>query len=133
MKFSNIKPISIDAALLILRLSFGVLLAYNHGLDKLESFIKDSSDFYNFMGLGPSVSFALAVFAELVCALFLSVGLFTRYALIPLIITFAVAVFSVHNGDALADKEHALLYLTAFVALFFSGPGRYSVDAKIIK
>lgn len=85
------------------------------------------------MGLGPSVSFALAIFAELVCALLLSVGLFTRYALIPLIITFAVAVFSVHGADALSDKEHALLYLMTFLTLFLSGPGKYSIDAKIIK
>lgn len=133
MKFSTIKPISIDAALLILRMSFGLLLAYDHGLDKLESYLKDSSDFYNFMGLGPSVSFALAIFAELVCALLLSLGLFTRYALIPLIVTFAVAVFSVHGADALSDKEHALLYLMAFITLFLSGPGKYSIDAKIIK
>lgn len=133
MKFSNTKPISIDAALLILRISFGLLLAYNHGLDKLESYLKDSSDFYNFIGLGPSVSFALAVFAELVCAFLLSLGLFTRYVLIPLIITFAVAVFSVHGSDPLSDKEHALLYLMAFIALFLSGPGKYSIDARIMK
>ncbi len=133
MKFSNVKPISIDTALLVLRLGFGLLLAYNHGLGKLESFFKDSSAFYNFMGLGPEISFALAIFAELVCALAVSVGLFTRYALIPLIITFIVAVFSVHATDSLSDKEHPMLFLLVFVALFLSGPGKYSIDSKFIK
>lgn len=51
-----------------------------------------------------------------------------RAALIPLIVTMAVAVFIVHGPDPLADKEFAILYLVPYVALFFIGPGKFSVD-----
>jgi putative oxidoreductase len=39
-----------------------------------------------------------------------------------------VAVFIVHGPDPLADKEFAILYLVPYVALFFYGPGKFSLD-----
>jgi putative oxidoreductase len=80
------------------------------------------------IGIGEGPSLVLTVFAELVCGVLLALGLFTRAALIPLIVTMAVAVFIVHGPDPLADKEFAILYLVPYVALFFYGPGKFSLD-----
>jgi ABC-type bacteriocin/lantibiotic exporter with double-glycine peptidase domain len=33
-----------------------------------------------------------------------------------------------HSGDLLAAKELSLMYLTIFVLLYITGPGRYSID-----
>ena len=43
----------------------------------------------------------------------------------------AVAAFVVHGADPLAKKEMALLYMVAFLAIAFIGPGRFSLDRKI--
>ena len=39
-----------------------------------------------------------------------------------------VAFFIVHGADDFAVREKALLYLGGFLALFFTGPGRHSID-----
>ncbi len=81
-----------NAAMLILRLSVGILMMM-HGYDKLTGFGEMQHKFMNFMGIGSSVSLALVVFAEFFCSLFLILGLFTRLAAIPLIIATCVMVF----------------------------------------
>ena len=53
--------------------------------------------FADVMGIGEAPSLMLAVFAEVVCSSFLVLGLFTRFSLVPLIITMLVAVFYIHR------------------------------------
>ena len=69
-----------DWASLILRFSFGGLMAYNHGYSKFSDLIGGASDFPDPIGIGVYPSFILTVFVELVCCLLLAVGLFTRFA-----------------------------------------------------
>ena len=61
----------------------------------------------------------------------MAAGLLTRLALIPLVIGFAVAFFVHHAADPFAGKELAYLYLSAFGFLLLTGPGRYSIDARL--
>jgi putative oxidoreductase len=63
----------------------------------------------------------------------LLLGLFTRPALIILIGCTTIIAFSIHGQDPLSDKEHALLYLFAYIAIFLTGAGRYSVDARLFR
>lgn len=123
---------AINAAMLILRLSFGILMMM-HGYDKLTHFSEYQGKFMNFMGIGQSASLALVVFAEFFCSLFLILGLFTRLATIPLIIATCVMVFMAHKGDVFGDGQTAALYLTGYIVLLFVGPGRVSVDSMIGK
>jgi putative oxidoreductase len=44
-----------------------------------------------------------------------------------------VAVGIIHGSDPFGDKEHALIYLMAYLALWLLGSGRFSVDALIRK
>jgi putative oxidoreductase len=37
----------------------------------------------------------------------------------------------IHGSDPLGDKEHALLYLYTYLAIFLTGAGKYSIDAKV--
>lgn len=123
---------AVSTAMLLLRLSVGILMLM-HGYDKLIHFAAKQNTFMNFLGIGSTMSLALVVFAEFFCSLFLILGLFTRLATIPLIITACVIIFKVNNGHIFKDFENAPLYLTGYLVLLLLGPGRVSVDSMIGK
>lgn len=118
-----------DISALVLRVVLGLSMFYGHGLGKMTMLFGEGAiKFADPLGIGVVPSLALAVFAEVLCAFLVVGGLFTRYAVIPLIITMAVAVFVFHSGDPFGKIELPLIYLAGFVALFFSGPGKISLD-----
>lgn len=121
-----------DWASLILRLTLGILMA-RHGYSKMLNMLAGDYSFTDPIGLGEPTSLVLTVFSEFVCSLLLVLGLWTRLALIPLIFTMLVIVFVVHGADPLNDKEHGLLFLLPYVALFLLGSGRFSLDAFFSK
>lgn len=120
-----------------MRLVFGLFMAVGHGWGKLVNFGDRADGFMDFMGLGSTVSLGLAVFAEVFCATLVALGLFTRAALIPLMVTMCVAAFIAHGADPLfasgRSKEPALMFLAAYVAIFVAGPGKFSLDSLIRK
>ena len=120
-----------DIGLLILRIAPAFVMAYAHGWGKLIGFGEKSGDFYNFLGLGSEFSFALVVFAEFICSILILLGLFTRFAAIPLIITMVVVLFDVKAGKSINEIEVPLLYMIIFVTLLFTGAGKYSLDYMI--
>ncbi|MFB6264999.1 MAG: DoxX family protein [Bradymonadaceae bacterium] len=120
-----------DIGLLLLRVVFGVLMIVGHGYGKWTSLPEKAASFPDPVGLGSELSMYLAVGAEFFCAGLVVVGLATRAAVIPLIVTMSVAAFVVHGGDPLGDRETALLYGTAFATLLVAGPGRISLDGVI--
>lgn len=123
-----------DLSLLLLRLTFGAFMIYGHGWGKLfRLFGDDPIRFADPFGLGATASLALATFAEIICAAMVALGLMTRWALIPLIITMYVATFIAHGGDGFKEMEKPLMYFLTYIALFLAGPGKYSLDAKIGK
>ncbi|MEY2905010.1 MAG: hypothetical protein RJA52_1026, partial [Bacteroidota bacterium] len=81
-------------------------------------------------GIDPVTSLALVIFAEVICAFLLTIGLFTRWAAIPLIITMLVAVFYAHIADPFSKMEKGILFLSFYVAILISGPGWYSIDEQ---
>jgi len=113
--------------LLLLRLGFGGMML-THGVPKLMQLINGNFEFGDPIGIGSLATLILAVIGEAVCPLLVIIGLKTRLAAIPTIITMAVAAFVVHAQDPIATKEKALLYLIAFVVIALAGPGRYSID-----
>ncbi len=130
MKISN----ATDIALLFLRLVPGGMMLIQHGWPKfMRFFAEDPIQFADPIGIGAIGSLVLAVFAELLCSLLVIVGLFTRLAVIPLIITMVVAAFIVHGDDPFSKMEFPILYMIIFMALGLLGPGQYSVDHQLIK
>lgn len=124
------KDTKIDVALLFLRTTLGLAMLIGHGLGKWQKLFGDAEiQFADPLGIGAVPSLALAVFAEFICAVLLILGLLTRWALLPLIITMAVAVFVIHISDGFGIMEKAILYGVGFITLFITGPGRYSLDA----
>jgi putative oxidoreductase len=125
-------PIASDVGLLILRLvSGGILLT--HGYPKFQKILSGNMQFGDPIGLGQASSLYLSTFAEFACAILVLLGLFTRLATIPLIINMMVAFFIVHVADDFGTKEMSLLFLGMFIVLFFTGPGRFSLDRNLFK
>ena len=115
--------------ILAVRLFFGVLF-FVHGLDKLMNFAVLSETYPSFFGLGSYMTLMLAVFSEFCCSLFLIAGLLERIMVLPMIVAMGVAFFDVHDA-MMPEGELSLIYLVMFIILFFTGPGRYSLDYLI--
>ena len=133
-KFLSTKDVSGSLAsfgLLVFRVAICTMML-THGLNKLSNFSTLSPNF-DPIGLGGTLSLSLVIFAEVFCSIALLLGLFTRLAVIPLMVAMCVAVFVTHAGQAFATKELALLYLTFYVVLFIIGPGRFSIDRLLWK
>ena len=130
--FLSANALASDLGLLILRIvSGGALLT--HGYPKFQKIVEGNMQFGDPLGVGVATSLHLSAFAEFICAILIILGLLTRLASIPLIINMAVAFTIVHSADDFATKELSLLYLGMFLTLFFTGPGKYSVDKGIFK
>lgn len=123
---------SFNIATFILRVGLGVLIL-PHGYNKLIHFSERKDSFLNFLGMGSTVSLSLSLFAEFFCAIFLILGLFTRFAVIPLIIGMAVAVHKAHDLAIFGDGELPALYFLGFLVILFLGPGKASLDGIIQK
>ncbi len=135
--------INADLGLLLIRLIIGLLMAC-YGYQKLIHFQEmATSDFWakdvSFLGMHGAFPLALTVFAEFFCSLLLIVGLFTRLSLIPLLICMAyifLVVFPgsmVSNGENGVEFNNTFVYFTIYLALFFTGPGKYSLDYKFLR
>jgi len=122
----------LDVGLLVLRLGAGGLMFLLHGVDKLLNFGEKVENFPDPIGLGSTLSLLLATGAEFFAALCVLLGLFTRLATLPLLVTMAVAAFLV-KGMPLGNMELPLFYLIAYVAILIAGPGKISIDQLIRK
>ena len=121
-----------DLTSLLLRLILGGSMVY-HGYTKLAGYNQILPVFPDLVGVGSTLSFNLAIFAEFFCGLFLIFGLLTRLSVIPVFIAMAVAFFIAHGADPYKVKELAFVFLLLSVVVFVSGSGRYSVDKLIFK
>ena len=119
----------VSLLILLLRLVLGVMI-FRHGLVKLYNFEQLSFTFPDVFGLGSYTSLMLVIMIEFSCSLFLMFGLLIRLSVIPLIISLGVAFFDVHNAQ-LPEGELSFVYLVISLILYFTGPGRYSLDYLI--
>jgi len=126
-----------NVATLAIRIVFGFMLLYCHGLDKLKNFSHLQTVFPDPLHIGHRISFFLAVFAEFLCSILVALGFLTRFAALVLVIEFCVAGFLVHKGHIPSMNgnwnEQVWLYLAAFFSILMVGPGRISVDGAMGK
>ncbi len=124
-----------DLVLLALRL----VLAYgffNPALMKIKD-INSIVDWFESINIPlPTINAYLATGTEVLGVIFLTLGLFTRWISIPLMITMLVAIVTVHieNGFETSKNgfEIPLYYILMLLSLFTFGAGKYSLD-QILK
>ena len=124
---------SMHFALFIIRVGFGIVYML-HGWPKISG---GPGLWENLGGNMSVIGFDfipvfwgfMAAAAEFLGGLFLILGLLTRPAALLMLITMLVAtLMHIQAGDAINTILHPLKGLVVFVALFFSGAGKYSVD-----
>ncbi len=121
------KSFSYNLASLFLRLGTGAFML-THGIPKMQMLFSGKEiSFPDPLHVGVHASLALASFAEVVCSVFILLGLFSRFASAVLIFNMCVAAFVVHSGMAFAAREPAIMYLFLYVLVFIMGSGKYSV------
>lgn len=134
----------VSLGLLILRVGTGLLMLFGHGISKLQGFAEKSKgfpvpDFFPLKYMSSPVSLSATIFAEVVCAALLVLGLATRPAAFVLAFTMTVAAFNIHAGGPLftsggaGAKEPAILFLIPCIVLLLSGAGVFSADSQILK
>lgn len=145
---SRQQDLTSSIGLLILRLGIGGYMA-SHGWGKLQMVLAGDFDkFGDPIGLGSGLSLVLVTTAEFLCAALVMIGLATRLAAAPVVVAMGVAAFVAHGSDPWSmeeafklfmagqtqmplSKEPALLYLIPFLALIFTGAGKFSIDGLI--
>lgn len=123
-------PSPANWGILILRIGSSLLMM-RYGFGKLERYLNGEWGFADPIGIGEEATLLLAIFAELLCSLLVLLGLFTRAALIPLILTMLVAFLIIHSDDPFDKKEHPLVFLIPYLTIFLTGPGRFSLDQRL--
>lgn len=126
-------PQHLNIVLLITRIAVGSFML-THGIPKLMKFFSTGDiTFSDPLGVGTIPSLMMAIFAEVFCSILVILGLGTRIAVIPLIITMLVAVLLVHASDPFGKKELGLMYLTIYMFLIVVGSGKYSLDEWLLR
>ncbi len=125
-----------EAAPLILRVVTGLIFAM-HGYQKLMVMgVPGVTGFLTMLNFPfPGVLAVLLIAGELIGGILLILGLWTHWTSKVLAFISVVALFAVHadKGFFLPGYEFILLLLAASVSLMITGPGKWSVDHKIMK
>ena len=123
------KNFSLNLGLLLLRFGFSIGLI-THGYGKFLRVINGNFKFGDPLGIGATPSLILASFGEFIAPIFIIIGwktrLFSIFPTLTMLVAFAIA----HDGDPFSKKEKSLMYLIAFIVIYFMGPGKYSVDKE---
>lgn len=128
-----------DLGLFILRLGLGLTFTIIHGYPKIAGGAegwKKLGEAMKYLGITfyPEFWGFMSAFAEFFGGIILLTGLFFRPGMLLLIINMLVAFISMYGRTgAVSQSVIPLEILIVVIALFFTGPGKYSLDEKLFK
>jgi len=131
IRIFNLPP-HIDLGLLFLRLAGCFMLLYVHGIPKVLHFNEQLTQIEDPFGLGPYLNLLPAIFAEVICPVFILLGVGTRLACLPIIVVLLVAMLAVHPEWTVAEGQFGWLLLIIFCTLALCGPGRWRIGSAFI-
>jgi putative oxidoreductase len=123
-------------ALLLGRLAVG-LVFLSTGWGKVHNVEKVTEFFTSLHIPAPGLNAVVVGWSELLCGAALVIGLFTRLATIPLMVSMVVAILTAKRGDIhgffdlIAFEETTYVLVLVMIAIL--GPGSISVDHLLAK
>jgi putative oxidoreductase len=114
-------------ALLMLRVAGLTALYTFHVWHKLTDLPREWLSFPDPLGIGHGASLTLALAAEAGCSLLVALGVFTRLACLPIVVTMLMVLLLRARGFADADVESALLYAVLYGSIALLGPGPWTL------
>jgi putative oxidoreductase len=119
---------------LLVRITIAGLMLF-HGIAKIRTGVDMLGGMLQGRGIPEFVKYGVFV-GEIVAPVFILIGFWTRTAALVLAFNMAFAVWLVHSGDflKLQDQSGAWAlelqgwYFFISLAIFFMGPGKYSID-----
>ena len=96
------------------------------------------TEYFRSLGIpAPEIQAPFASATELVCGALILLGLFTRLASVPLIVTMTVAIATAKKADVHAFDDLfgivEYLYIVVLVYLGIAGPGPLSLDNLLVR
>ncbi|HEX6628291.1 MAG TPA: DoxX family protein [Gemmatimonadaceae bacterium] len=130
--FRSPSPNQVSVGLAVLRIAAGAVFL-DHGYQKLFKMgIGGVTGFFGQVGVPlPSVMATLITLLEVFGAVAIIVGFLTRPLALAFVLDMLGAIFLVQLKNGFSKFELEFLLLGAAIALFFTGAGRYSIDAMI--
>ncbi|BDD04955.1 DoxX family protein [Aureibacter tunicatorum] len=120
----------IDIGLLILRIGISLMLI-KISFGKLKNYSEWLTKFPAPFNWNVKTSLNITLTIQIICSLLLILGLFTQLAAFALFAMMCIIVLEVHKGYSYEEHEFVLHYLLIYLAIFFTGAGKYSLDSYI--
>src|SRR5215470_12893851 len=123
---------AISFGLLVLRVG-ALSLFLKHGIEKLTGYSTMVQHFPDPIHIGAHASLAFALLSDGICSVLVMMGLATRLAAAVILVNILTAFFFVHHAAYFSERHVELVatYIIIFLTLLFTGPGRFSIDARL--
>jgi putative oxidoreductase len=118
---------------LIFRFAISLEIMLAHGLKKLGVGVATAEHVPNPLHLPEMLNEGFAIAGNLVFPVFVTLGLFTRLAILPILAITLTGYFVVHWHDSILEKDTPFMYSIAYLFILFIGPGKYSIDHRICR
>ena len=133
-RFLSPAPVWQQTGIILIRLMVGLFMCY-HGSEvfdhqKMGDYAKWMTDLHF---PSPYLMAFLGKGTELVAGILLLTGFLTRIAVVALIITMLIITFFMGKGNIFMDDQHPFLFVLLLLAIFFTGPGKFSLDNLLFR
>ena len=130
--FRSPSPSQVSVGIAVLRIAAG-LVFLDHGYQKMFKMgIGGVTGFFGQVGIPlPNVMATLITLLEVFGAVAIIVGFLTRPIALAFVLDMLGAILLVQLKNGFSKFELEFLLFGAAIALFFTGAGRYSIDAMI--
>ena len=120
-----------DKGLLVFRIFAAFAILKAHGLPKLLHFQETLQHIPDPLGMGSTFSAYFAIFANVLCAILVALGLFTRAAAFFILSLTLTGLLAIHFNDSAKLQDTPLIYSIVFGYITYVGAGKYSLDGKL--
>lgn len=130
--FFSAAPLWSYSGLAIIRIIAGLLMTY-HGLEIFNRSVMEGYLTWDVFKAMPAPEFMiyLGKSLELITGICFIMGLFTRIAAILMMVDMLFICFIVGGGKFYYQDQHPFLFALIALIFFFTGPSRWSLDARL--